>query len=98
MTDLTCYTTAHLDCFVMALERDGDREGGRERERERERERREERIGGNKGKRCVVRGHWVTHRAAVREIYIISTVSAAQMKMIRAAHTHEQQVTKLVNK
>ena len=39
MTDLTCYTTAHLDCFVMALERDGEREGGRERARERERER-----------------------------------------------------------
>ena len=36
MTDLTCYTTAHLDCFVMALERDErERErGGGEGERE----------------------------------------------------------------
>ena len=47
MTDLTCYTTAHLDCFVMALERDGEREGGREREGARERERERERGGKN---------------------------------------------------
>ena len=47
MTDLTCYTTAHLDCFVMALERDGEREGGRERERERERGGKNE-LGGTK--------------------------------------------------
>ena len=39
MTDLTCYTTAHLDCFVMALERDGETGRGREGESERERER-----------------------------------------------------------